>query len=329
MLSTEYQPSTAATLGMELEIQLVDKQTLDLAPRADEILHTLHQSTTARHFKQEVTRSMLELNSGIHDGSATLEAEMLQLGAQLCAAAAPLGIRPCGGGTHPFQDWRERVHGAWLALVPQLAPPHAVNETPPTAQAKAFSSVRRSKAARVRCCATSAVGRMGAGAGPTASAIVADIIDIARDEYGPAFAMPVDSLDAAPVADAGARVGKHYVRLIVEDRIGVLAEIATAMRDAGMFELSFNDARYLPFEGAGAVSRWRLELPTTLRPFDYSTISDVVMHMSYTARDGGAEFKAAVEAGLVAALNELATMKKPGASRKRVEDGVAWVAFSL
>ena len=52
----------------------------------------------------------------------------------------------------------------------------------------------------------------------------ADIIDIARDEYGPAFAMPVDSLDAAPVADAGARVGKHYVRLIVEDRIGVLAD---------------------------------------------------------------------------------------------------------
>ncbi|ALJ15746.1 homoserine dehydrogenase [Sphingopyxis macrogoltabida] len=83
------------------------------------------------------------------------------------------------------------------------------------------------------------VGRLffegaGAGAGPTASAIVADIIDIARDEYGPAFAMPVDSLDQAPAADAGARIGKHYVRLIVEDRIGVLAEIAAAMRDAGV-----------------------------------------------------------------------------------------------
>ena len=88
------------------------------------------------------------------------------------------------------------------------------------------------------------VGRLffegaGAGAGPTASAIVADIIDIARDEYGPAFAMPVDALDAAPAADAGARVGKHYVRLIVEDRIGVLAEIATAMRDADVSIESF------------------------------------------------------------------------------------------
>src|SRR3546814_18602978 len=46
--------------------------------------------------------------------------------------------------------------------------------------------------------------------------------------------MPVDALDAAPAADAGARVGKHYVRLIVEDRIGVLAEIAAALRDAGV-----------------------------------------------------------------------------------------------
>ncbi|MGB3847292.1 MAG: homoserine dehydrogenase, partial [Sphingopyxis sp.] len=88
------------------------------------------------------------------------------------------------------------------------------------------------------------VGRLffegaGAGAGPTASAIVADIIDIARDEYGPAFAMPVDALDQAPPADAGAREGKHYVRLVVEDRIGVLAEIATAMRDAGVSIESF------------------------------------------------------------------------------------------
>ena len=55
---------------------------------------------------------------------------------------------------------------------------------------------------------TAVVEIEGAGAGPTASAIVADIIDIARDEYGPAFAMPVDSLDQAPVADAGAREGR-------------------------------------------------------------------------------------------------------------------------
>ncbi len=83
------------------------------------------------------------------------------------------------------------------------------------------------------------VGRLflegaGAGAGPTASAVVADLIDVARDEYGPAFAMPVDALDELPPADPRSARGKRYVRMIVADRVGVLAEIAIAMRDAGV-----------------------------------------------------------------------------------------------
>ncbi len=88
------------------------------------------------------------------------------------------------------------------------------------------------------------VGRLffegaGAGDGPTASAVVADIIDVARDEYGPAFAMPVDQLEISVPADPGARHGKSYVRLMVEDRTGVLAEIAIAMRDSGVSVESF------------------------------------------------------------------------------------------
>lgn len=83
------------------------------------------------------------------------------------------------------------------------------------------------------------VGRLflegaGAGDGPTASAVVADIIDVARDEYGPAFAMPVDQLEVAQAADPGSIIGKSYVRMIVADETGVLAEIAIAMRDAGV-----------------------------------------------------------------------------------------------
>ncbi len=89
------------------------------------------------------------------------------------------------------------------------------------------------------------VGRLffegaGAGDGPTASAVVADIIDVARDEYGPAFAMPVDRLEAMAPADAGREEGKRYIRLVVADRTGVLAEIAIAMRDAGVSVESFS-----------------------------------------------------------------------------------------
>src|SRR3546814_1592794 len=74
----------------------------------------------------------------------------------------------------------------------------------------------------------------GAGDGPTASAVVADLIDVARGEYGPAFGMPVDSLDLLPKGDAGKRTGRVYLRFKVKDRPGVLAEIAAATRDAGV-----------------------------------------------------------------------------------------------
>ena len=76
----------------------------------------------------------------------------------------------------------------------------------------------------------------GAGAGdkPTASAVVADIVDIARGEMGPAFAMETSSLEEMPRAPSGHRVGQVYLRMIVADKPGVLAEIAAAMRDAGV-----------------------------------------------------------------------------------------------
>ncbi|MEJ1928685.1 neuraminidase-like domain-containing protein [Nostoc sp. NIES-2111] len=61
--------------------------------------------------------------------------------------------------------------------------------------------------------------------------------------------------------------------------------ISQGQYDSGMFEFNFRDERYLPFENAGAVSRWSLELPTELPPFDYTTISDVLLHVSYTAKE--------------------------------------------
>lgn len=76
----------------------------------------------------------------------------------------------------------------------------------------------------------------GAGAGdrPTASAVVADLVDIARKETGPAFSMPSSELEKLPRAASAHRVSKTYLRMVVADRIGVLAEITAAMRDAGL-----------------------------------------------------------------------------------------------
>ena len=66
--------------------------------------------------------------------------------------------------------------------------------------------------------------------------------------------------------------------------------------DAGLFDPAMRDERYLPFEGAGADSTWMLELPTNFKSFDYGTISDVILHMRYTARDGGDPLKTAATA---------------------------------
>ncbi|EQB18803.1 MAG: homoserine dehydrogenase [Novosphingobium lindaniclasticum] len=74
----------------------------------------------------------------------------------------------------------------------------------------------------------------GAGDGPTASAVVADIIDIARGEKGAAFSMPEGELEAMEPAETGHRRSRSYIRFAVPDRPGVLAEITAAMRDAGV-----------------------------------------------------------------------------------------------
>lgn len=67
--------------------------------------------------------------------------------------------------------------------------------------------------------------------------------------------------------------------------------VSSGQNDSGVFELNFKDERYMPFEGAGAISKWRIELPSEFRQFDYDTISDVIMHLRYTAVDGGDKLK--------------------------------------
>lgn len=71
---------------------------------------------------------------------------------------------------------------------------------------------------------------------------------------------------------------------------------SSGQQDSGMFELNFNDDRYLPFEYAGAVSCWRIELPKENNYFDMDALGDVIMHVNYMAREGGELLrKAAVE----------------------------------
>jgi homoserine dehydrogenase len=79
----------------------------------------------------------------------------------------------------------------------------------------------------------------GAGGGPTASAVVADLVDIARGLRVPTFGIPPKALLPATVLPTSARFGEYYVRLMVVDRPGVIADITAIMRDESVSVESF------------------------------------------------------------------------------------------
>jgi hypothetical protein len=90
------------------------------------------------------------------------------------------------------------------------------------------------------------------------------------------------------------------------DHLGAIQSIvtSTAQNDSGMFETNSRDERFLPFEGMGAISEWQIELPASFRQFDYDTISDVILHIRYMAREGGTLLKQKATLELQTAVNE-------------------------
>src|SRR3989442_4705911 len=90
----------------------------------------------------------------------------------------------------------------------------------------------------------------------------------------------------SPVGDY-ARQGAEDDRVLDYSRAVQSVVTSSGSNDSGLFETNLRDERFLPFEGAGAISAWSLELPSEFRLFDYMTISDVILHVRYTARQGG------------------------------------------
>ena len=78
---------------------------------------------------------------------------------------------------------------------------------------------------------TSVLQGAGAGAGPTASAVISDIVDIARGMVLPVFSVPASKLTRAQTVSIGSRAGPYYVRLTVLDRPGVIADVSAALRE--------------------------------------------------------------------------------------------------
>lgn len=103
-------------------------------------------------------------------------------------------------------------------------------------------------------------------------------------------------------------------RFIQAQFLDALIATSSGMNDNGLFELNFKDERYLPFEGAGAISSWSLSLPNTdnddpaiqsFRQFDYQSITDVIMTIQYTAKIGGKTLEKAAQKNIEENINNI------------------------
>ncbi len=93
----------------------------------------------------------------------------------------------------------------------------------------------------------------GAGGGPTASAVVADLVDIARGQRVPTFSVPATSLNRATLLPMDRHRGAYYIRLNVLDQPGVIADISAAFRDEAVSIESMLQRGRSPTEGVPVV----------------------------------------------------------------------------
>ncbi len=100
--------SRGMSLGVELELQLVRPHDLDLARDAGDLLARLEKRKLPGAVKPEITESMIELNSSVHERCASLQSELELMRGAVVEEAGVLNVRVCGGGAHPFHDWADR-----------------------------------------------------------------------------------------------------------------------------------------------------------------------------------------------------------------------------
>jgi carboxylate-amine ligase len=103
-----FTPSAGMTLGVELELQLVRPHDLDLARDAGELLARLEKRKLPGAVKPEITESMIELNSSVHERCSGLALELDLMRRAVVEEAGVLNVRVSGGGAHPFHDWTDR-----------------------------------------------------------------------------------------------------------------------------------------------------------------------------------------------------------------------------
>ena len=103
-----FKTSQSLTLGVELELQLVNLTDFDLVSACPDMLHLLQRSAFPGSVTPEVTDSMIEIATDVHTNHTELLQQLQAMRDALLRAGDRLNVGVCGGGTHPFQKWFER-----------------------------------------------------------------------------------------------------------------------------------------------------------------------------------------------------------------------------
>ncbi len=103
-----FHPSDSLTMGVELELQLVNPTDFDLTASASDMLHLLGRNPFPGDVKPEITESMIEISTDVHTRHDELLTQLRQIRDTLVTAGDRLNVALCGGGTHPFQRWFDR-----------------------------------------------------------------------------------------------------------------------------------------------------------------------------------------------------------------------------
>ena len=106
--SLEFHPSERLTLGVELELQLIDHRDGDLTRAASDLVKITQTRHPQLDIKLEITESMIEIATGIQRDYAGVLSDLRALRDAVCESADLLNVGVCGGGAHPFQSWTER-----------------------------------------------------------------------------------------------------------------------------------------------------------------------------------------------------------------------------
>lgn len=104
----DFTTSERFTLGVELEMQLVNRRDYNLSTDASEILRSMSLDEFAQQIKPEMTESMIEINSSKHTYYDGVLSELTRIRNALRDRALQANVAVCGGGAHPFQTWSEQ-----------------------------------------------------------------------------------------------------------------------------------------------------------------------------------------------------------------------------